>query len=72
MAFDLSKPIRVSLNGTHVTDFKEGKHDELPKLAIEHAQNLKVLKSEKGKTIENKDWPAHAKAAAEKAAAEEK
>ncbi|MEH6347781.1 MAG: hypothetical protein V7785_21985 [Bermanella sp.] len=68
MAFELTEDIRVSPVGTHVVEFKKGKHDSLPVVAVCYARSKKLFKGEpKGKEVENKDWAAHAKSIAEKA-----
>lgn len=55
MAFKLSQVIRVSLDGCSVLEIPEGEYDELPKVAVAHAKNLKAIEG-KGSEVENDDF----------------
>lgn len=56
MPYKLTKDIRVSLTGTEVLNIPAGEYSELPKIAVTHATNLKVLEGKGGKEVEDKDF----------------
>lgn len=56
MPYKLTEDIRVSLTGTEVLDIPAGEYSELPKVAVAHAANLKILDGKGGKEVENSDF----------------
>ena len=73
MAFELTKDVRVSVNGTQIQEFKKGKHAKLPTVALAHARSMKVLKDKtQGKEIENSKWLELQAKEAEESASEKK